>query len=272
MIYRVRTPSPPLRPFIENLWYHEGLVSETAIERMLPDGSSELIVDLTDTPKRWFDADDVRRFTSFRDSWVSGQHRRHIIVEGAKNSCMIGAHFRPGGAHPFFGLPMCELNDSVVETEHLWSRSIDGLRDRLLSARSVEERFSLLDDALLLRARGRLRPDRELIYVLEKLATHPGRNSIREVAEDIGVTQKRLVSLFRQKVGLTPKLMARVFRFQRVIRELERVSRVSWSFIALDAGYFDQAHFIRDFQSLSGMNPSQYLVDKGEFLNWVPIR
>ena len=140
------------------------------------------------------------------NSWISGQHGRHIVIESAKNSCMIGAHFRPGGANPFLDLPLSELNDSVVEMELIWHGAIHELRERLLASPSVDERFRLLEQALLCRAAGRLELD----------------------------------------------------------------SRVSWAFIAQDAGYFDQSHFIRDFQSLSGLNPSRYLVDKGEYLNFLP--
>ena len=182
---------------------------------------------------------------------------------------MIGAHFRPGGANPFLDLPLSELNDSVVEMEFIWHRAIHELRERLLPSPSVDERFRLLEQALLCRAAGRLEPNRSLVYALERLTNAPA--TIRGLADEIGVTQKRLVRTFQERVGLKPKTLARIFRFQSVLRKLEQDSRVSWAFIAQDAGYFDQSHFIRDFQSLSGLNPARYLVDKGEYLNFLPI-
>jgi methylphosphotriester-DNA--protein-cysteine methyltransferase len=109
-------------------------------------------------------------------------------------------------------------------------------------------------------------------YVLRRLVKAPGETAIRSLADDVGITQKRLVRTFEEKVGLKPKTLSRVFRFQTVLKKIERESRVSWSFVAQEAGYYDQAHFIRDFESLSGMSPSRYLVDRGEFLNFVPLR
>ena len=100
----------------------------------------------------------------------------------------------------------------------------------------------------------------------------PGETWIRSLAEEVGLTQKRLVRVFEKKVGLKPKTLSRVLRFQTVLKKIERESRVAWSFVAQEAGYYDQAHFIRDFESLSGLKPSQYLVDRGEFLNFVPVR
>ncbi len=272
MLYRLQQPSPPLRPFIENLWYHEGVTTDHALDRLLPDGAIELIFDLTDTPKIWYDSETPRRIRTVRESWLSGQHRRSIVIESAKNSCMIGARFRPGGLHPFLGMPVAEVNDSVEETALLWGSGIRELRERLLAATSVDERFLVLDGALAERGRGRLDPDATLAYVLHRLVATPGETVIRSLAEDVGLTQKRLVRTFEEKVGLKPKTLSRVLRFQTVLKRLERTSRVSWSFLAQEAGYYDQAHFIRDFESFSGLSPSRYLVDRGEFLNFVPLR
>jgi len=272
VLYRVQRPSPPLRPFIENLWYHEGVTTDHAMDRLLPDGAIELIVDLTDTPKVWYDSETPRRIRTVRGSWLSGQHRRSIVIESAKDSCMIGARFRPGGLHPFLGMPVSELNDSVEETALLWGSGLRELRERLLEATSVDDRFRMLDRTLIERGRGKLEPDASLAYVLHRLITIPGETAIRSLAEDVGLTQKRLVRAFEEKVGLKPKTLSRVLRFQTVLKRLEREARVSWSFIAQDAGYYDQAHFIRDFERFSGLSPTRYLVEKGEFLNFVPLR
>lgn len=272
MIYRTRPPAAPLRPFVESLWYHQGVTTEHALERLLPDGAIELMFDLTETPKQWLESSDGGRAHSVRNCWISGQHGRHIVIESAKQSCMLGARFRPGGAYPFLGLPAAEINDTVVEMELLWGPGIRELRQRLLEATTVEERFALLEQALLVRAGGQLEPDPYLGRALARLAARPGEIQIRSLAEDLGVSQKRLVRTFADKVGLRPKTYARVVRFQTVLRKLESEARVSWSFIAHDAGYYDQAHFIRDFETLSGLRPSRYLVEKGEFLNFVPLR
>ena len=272
MIFRVQNPSPPLRPFVENLWYHEGIVSSHAMERLLPDGAIELIIDLTDSPKIWYDSETPHRIRTVRESWLSGQHRRSIVIESAHHSRMIGVRFRPGGLHPFLPVPVAEVNDAVEEAELLWGRGARELRERLLDANSIAERFQLLERQLLAWGGGGLEPDASLAYVLGRLTSAPGETWIRSLAEEVGLTQKRLVRAFEEKVGLKPKTLSRVLRFQTVLKKIERESRVSWSFVAQEAGYYDQAHFIRDFESLSGLKPSQYLVDRGEFLNFVPVR
>jgi AraC-like DNA-binding protein len=272
MIFRILPPSPPLRRHIEYLWYHEGFVSDYAMERLLPDGAIELIVDLTDPAKRWSDADDLRRARTVRRSWISGQHTRPIAIEAAQHSCMIGARFLPGGAHAVLSEPVSTLNDSVVEMELVWGGAIHELRERLLAAPSVDARLALLDAALVRRAGSRLELDRSLARAIDLIATRPCDVSIRRLAAEIGISQGRLVRLFEARVGLKPKMLARVLRFQRVLRRLEREPRLSWSALATDYGYFDQSHFIKEFGALAGLRPTQYLQDKGEYLNFIPIR
>ena len=87
----------------------------------------------------------------------------------------------------------------------------------------------------------------------------------------IGLSPRRFIQLFAEEVGLTPKLFCRVRRFQEVVRFIDTQRRFSWSNLALACGYYDQAHFINDFQSFSGLTPTAYLREKGEHSNHVPL-
>ena len=91
------------------------------------------------------------------------------------------------------------------------------------------------------------------------------------MVEQVGFSQRRFIQLFSDEVGLTPKLFCRVNRFQRVVRRLATMNEVDWAQVALDCGYYDQAHFIHDFQAFAGITPSAYLQDRTEHLNHVPL-
>jgi AraC-like DNA-binding protein len=271
MIVRVTLPSAPLRPFVENLWYHEGVVCAHPMERLVPDGGIELIVDLTPTPKKIFGNDDRRRITTVKGAWISGQHSGHIIFESANQSRMIGARFRPGGAWPFLGLPVAEVNDAVVEMDCLWGTGMSSLRDRLLEAPDVDARFEVLDAALRARAGGRLDQDRAVAFAVRRVMRNPGEVAVRRLADDLGFSQKRLVSRFRDCVGLKPKALARVFRFQHVLHRSIGDPARSWTQLAHEAGYYDQAHLVHEFQTLSGLTPTRYASERGGDVNFLPV-
>jgi AraC-like DNA-binding protein len=94
---------------------------------------------------------------------------------------------------------------------------------------------------------------------------------VSDVSGEIGLSPRRFIEVFKQQVGLTPKLFCRVRRFQRVLRRIYRREEVEWADLALSCGYFDQAHFIHDFKAFSGINPTAYVAAGGRHQNHVPI-
>jgi AraC-like DNA-binding protein len=95
--------------------------------------------------------------------------------------------------------------------------------------------------------------------------------SIAQVTNQIGLSSRRFIDVFNDQVGLTPKLFCRVQRFQNVLRRIRTGREVDWTGVALDSGYFDQAHFIHDFKAFSGLSPTAYAAHRTEHLNHVPI-
>ena len=271
MIYRIHIPAPPLSNFIEHFFYYEGYSAEHKMEKFLPDGSMDLLIDLTDTPKKLFHDEAGDTFTTYSKSWLSGMKTEYILID-ASVSTMIGIHFKPGGAYPFFALPVSELNNMTIETDILWNIDIHYLRDAILEKDSIEDKFRLLENFFLQKGKNRLEQNVFIQYALDQLQHSPQLWTIEKLAAKTGFTQKHLINLFRKYVGLTPKQFARIARFQKVITELEQHQSVEWTSLAYDCGYFDQAHFIKEFQAFSGINPSAYLVQRGIYRNYLPIR
>jgi AraC-like DNA-binding protein len=86
-----------------------------------------------------------------------------------------------------------------------------------------------------------------------------GAVPVSEVVGRIGISSRRFVELFRNEVGLSPKVFCRIRRFNEVLRRIEPLADVDWTDAALSCGYFDQAHFNHDFRAFAGMSPSAYL-------------
>ena len=257
-----RIPCAPLNKYISWLWYYSDFHPDHEREHVLPDGTFELVINLEDRPRKLFDRDNLNRHQSFRRGWMSGTHKGYLVIDALQDSSMIGAHFKPGGAGPFLGVPSGELGEQVVELDALWGNDAWDWRDRLLAATGSKAKFAVLEQ-LLLSCLAKERPGGEgrkkVNWAIAKLLGEPQVPCIGRIASELGLSHKHFISEFRREVGLTPKLFCRVRRFQQVLAQIHSRACVSWTDVAYNCGYFDQAHFINDFRLFAGVNPSTYL-------------
>lgn len=261
-------PAPPLSDFVELLWLYDGPPRPHAKERILPDGSMELIVNLREDQVRVYNPGDIHHCETRRGSAIAGPHSRFFVIDTAEQISVAGVHFKPGGAFPFFGLPAEELRDAHVSLEDLWAVAAGDLREQLLAARSARDKFQVLERCLLMQALGTLDRDPAVVFALREFSRS---RTVASVTGQIGFSARRFIRIFSEEVGLTPKLYCRVRRFQRVLRRIGMGREVDWAGVAVECGYFDQAHFIHDFRSFSGINPTTYLVQRTGHLNHVPL-
>jgi len=264
-------PAPPLSEFVELLWLYEGYQQPHSKERLLPDGSMELVINLNDDLTRVYDPHDTEKLRTLRGSVVVGAHSEFFVIDTAEQHSVVGVHFKPGGAFPFLGLPASELRNALVSLEDLWGGLAGELRERLLEAGRPQAKLRVLEQVLLARAAARLERHPAVAFALHQFHGLPHTRTIAEVTGQIGLSAKRFIQVFSGEVGLTPKLFCRVRRFQRVLRHIGAGRPVEWAAVAVDCGYFDQAHFIRDFRAFSGINPTAYISQRTEHLNHVPL-
>jgi AraC-like DNA-binding protein len=269
MEFRRRAPSAPLAGFVEILWHWEGPRRPHDFERLLPDGSMELIINLGEDEVRVYDRRDVRRFERREGSILVGPHSQYFIIDTDQQVRVLGAHFRPGGAFPFLRLPADELHCEQVSLSDVWGGFAREIRERILTATSVSAHFDLLEAALLTRLARPLERHRAVEYALREFCG--GERSVARVIEDTGLSARRFIEVFKQQVGMPPKRYCRVRRFQKVIRTLPREGVIDWAAVALDNGYFDQAHLIRDFRAIAGLSPGGYAAARCAHLNHVPM-
>ena len=109
-------------------------------------------------------------------------------------------------------------------------------------------------------------------FALHRFCVRPHATTVASVLDRIGLSHRSFAQIFHDQVGLTPKSFSRVQRFQRVLRQVHRLPSIDWADVALECGYYDQAHFIHDFQTFSGFTPTVYAARATEHLNHVPLR
>jgi AraC-like DNA-binding protein len=220
----------------------------------LPDGRVSLLLRITEgslAPEE----SGARR----GDVSVVGTRTRPIYKTVQDVPLVIVVRLRPGGAPAVLGLPANELTDCIVRLEDLWGAEGLALRDQLLSAAGHEAMLRLLEGAIEARAsreaeRPPARLARQALGLITKSRTPI---CVNDLAATIGVSSRHLRRAFTESVGIGPKEFARIVRFQRAAGA--NLSQTSWTRVAMDAGYYDQAHMIRDFREFTGTTPDAFV-------------
>jgi AraC-like DNA-binding protein len=272
VLYLRQSPGPPLDQFVECFWMLTG--AQTARkERILPSGTTELVVNLRENEMRIYDSARPERCQRFRGAILSGAYSRPFVCDATQHESIVGVHFRPGGALPFLNEAASALANTHVDLADLWGRSAGELREQLCEAATSQGRFRIVERFLTDRLdRHRSKRHPALAAALSLFGPAGTGASVRDVTRAIGLCERHFIQIFRSEVGVTPKRFCRLLRFQRAralaqqiamdARQRERdapaARTVDWPQLASACGYFDQSHLINDFQEFSGSSPSEY--------------
>jgi AraC-like DNA-binding protein len=269
MTFLVRAPAPPLDRSIAALWYFRRAPQPFALERVLPTGAAQLIVNLADDQTRSYDLDG--RATTASGSVLVGPRTTFEIIDSDEQEHVVAAIFRPGGTRALFAPPADAFGGADVPLDALWGPAMTAtLRERLLAAPFPDAALDALE--LALREAWHDRPRHPAVAAaLATFAREPHTTRVAEVAGTVGMSARRFIDAFRRDVGLTPKQFCRVRRFQHAVVQAYAAIDVDWADVALSCGYYDQAHFIHDFRAFSGLTPTGYRAGRTIFHNHVPF-
>jgi AraC-like DNA-binding protein len=272
MTHQHHTPRAMLRPFISNFTYYKGYRPEHRIDRYLPNGNIEIIIDLTDRPKYIYDNHTLTEIQACKKIWISGMRDEFITIPSGLDAEMFIIEFKKGMAHSMLGLPLTEITGRVVDGELILDKVFLELREQLLACPLPADMFTIAERALARKFGSHLTINPFVEFAVARILDSPNSLSIRSVAEKTGYSSKHFIRIFSDHVGVTPKRFLRIIRFQRAINEIEVKGNIPWAALAYDCGYYDQAHFISDFRAFSGLTPLEYMRKRnGDFLNYIPV-
>jgi AraC-like DNA-binding protein len=278
-LFYMHRPAAPLDRFIERLWYWEGEPPAHARDRLLPNGCASLIINLAEDEIRNYTGDHDDQLERFPGAVLVGAHSRYSVIDTREQLAVLGVSFRPGGMWPFFDPSADELHNEQVGMGDLWGSAGATLRERILAAPTPQAKLMRLAAELLERSIRPISRRPEIDFALTRLTHAPHAQTIAMLSEDVGLSARRFTRLFTLEVGVTPKLYARIKRFELVLRHMNRSCAsaapahpgaprhshfpvqhrpsIDWTSIAQHCGYFDQSHLIRDCKAMSGFTPTE---------------
>jgi AraC-like DNA-binding protein len=190
-------------------------------------------------------------------SFTAGLTLKPVHIRSAGGSSCLEVTLTPLGARRFFRMPMRELTERMILLDDLEDRSLLGLRQRLGDERDWMRRLAIAEDFLTRRLLGGEAPSPAVTWAYGAILKSRGRISVARLAGRLDWSRKHLAQRFHQEVGLGPKAVSRIVRFQAA-QKLAK-SGGDWAGIAAECGYSDQAHLSREFRELAGDTPAAWL-------------
>jgi AraC-like DNA-binding protein len=264
MQYREYRPVPSLVPFVERLWTLVGpaLPGRGEVQPVLPDGRPELVVHFGDPFLRVSASGTVVRQARVL---MAGQLTEQLLLQPSGKAAVLGVRFSPFGAAAFLSVPQNHLAGLTIGIDEVSRPLARGIARVTEQTGDVQAAVPLIQSALL----EHMRPesaDSRVQRAAQVIARRGGAVSIDALAAAVELGRRHLERRFLATVGIAPKRLARITRFQRALQALERFDgcTAAGTLTAASCGYADQAHFTREFRELAGCSPSQHLVRRAE--------
>ena len=241
-------PSDDLAPFVEHYWTVEWDLPETRTAETLPHPSVHIVLEGDEAQVHGVSS---RRFTR--------------VLQGKGR--VFGIKFRPGGFRPFVTQPVADFTDRGLPLQRVFGDAASGLAQRALALRQHQDTVAVLEDFLL---QCRPQPDASVTLagrIADRIAADRSLVRVEQLVQEFNIGLRTLQRLFAEYVGVSPKWVIQRYRLHEAAARLAAGGDIDWPDIALELGYADQAHFIRDFRKLVGRTPADYAKALNNALN-----
>jgi AraC-like DNA-binding protein len=250
-----REPTPSLSPYVRRYY---GFREDSDGPMLRREGPGVDVVVLLSFGPEWRigDAANPALPPDRRTSFAAGLRLTSVLTEHDGSSHGAQVSLTPCGAFALLGVPMHELAGRTVPLDALLGPEADRLVEGLVGLPSWAARFELLDTALGKRLPAARRPTPEVMWAWGRLSETQGRVRVESLLQELGWSRKRLLARFREEIGVTPKSLARLIRFERAAALLESAEPRGLADVALSCGYYDQSHLTNEFRRIAGVTPA----------------
>jgi len=257
MTFKEIAPGARLRPYIKCFYFYESGSGSNYNDIVFPSGTMEVIFNLGEG--RWKTKKDNTYYTTPPiELW--GQITRPLAIQSVGRNTMFGFRFYPHSAAYFFNENVAEFNNEVVDATTVFGESLQQLHHKLLETPDLDKRIMLLEEFLwnrLLITEKKHQKIKFIGQIAQTLSNNYSNEKINSISVRNNISSRYLNLLFSQYTGLPPKLFFKINRFQHSLNLVHSKDQ-SLTNVAYDAGYFDQAHFIREFKLFTGITPTSF--------------
>lgn len=226
--------------------------TDTSFIRVLPDACVELFLNYTSTPVAMID-DEL-----YKGSIATFRMSKATDIQMRKGAGVIAICFHPGMAYPFIHVPMHKLSDTIIDLTDVWDMTLTELEEKIAESDSSQTRVQHVQQYLLKKL-GHAKDNLHILHCLKQVQLSEAMIPAGKLADDTGLSQRHLARKFQEHVGLSPKEYLRVSRFIFSLSNLKKYPVLSLTEIAFKSGYYDQAHFVRDYKGFTGHTPGQII-------------
>jgi len=262
MSFKRISPPKELSRYIECFWIVEDADPTPTIQKIIPDGFPEMIFHFGDPYLIKLKSKWIKQSSSL----LGGQITGHFFLKNTGISSILGIKFKPAAIGLLFDIDMHSLTDRVISLKALGHPNVRVIGNLVKKADShserinavvqyVSENLSFVDDLPIVKA-------------VEKILSSNGTTSISDICRNTGCSERQLERLFKEYVGLSPKLYSRIIRFAYIFQQGQKSKKMNGSELGIASGYYDQSHFIRNFKAFTGEDPSRYLFDQPSLANF----
>jgi len=247
-------PHPALAHLVRHYLVLEEREAVNWQHRLFTDANTGLVFNLGEAAFHISDAS-----PSQHAAWLYGQINNYHDLSLSGHIKWIIVVFRPYGAHQLWGVPASEWNNCFFPASEVLGASIHVITSKLLATTLLSQQLQLIDTFLLHQLDKRRRPELVVIQAVEEITKHEGTLQVECLLRKLSVTERTLERKFKLHTGITPKQFSGIARLNASAKRIKRMqAEDTLTDIAYESGYFDQAHFIRDFRKYTGFTPQQY--------------
>lgn len=261
MVFTRLEPPEELRSIVECYWIVDGDDPTPVLQKIIPDGFPEIIFHFGDPYK-----------IKLNDHWkiqcrslIAGQITKYFYLENTGVSNMLGIKLKPTALTRLFNVSMDSLNDQVIDLLQLGDGKLSGLDQLVRDTNRKNDQIDRINSYL---AGVKQYPSDPIVErAIEGIFASCGNCTVGHLCELTNITERKLQRIFKKHVGLSPKFYSRLVRFSYIF-QLAQGKKMSWTDVSLEAGFYDQPHFIRNFKAFTGEDPTAYFFDGPTLANF----